>query len=303
MSDFFYFEIKGEGIFFGEGPFKRSKTPVPFSLYAPDFYLEDPEPFIVPSRYKLVDNFPAGDFEFRFDDLDEQGYRDRFNFYSRLLDDEIIEKAVPCAVSYGEVVSGEFPRLFKSGHRYFLKEGEKVFFGSSPEIFLSYKDGYFLSEAVAGTLAYEGEFNDSLIKEHEIVLRDIIDRLGGKGSPAEIINQNGLFHRRAKITGKAKMPLLEVVKHLHPTAAVGVFPRAPSLRDELVERLCPKRGRFGAPIGIFRGEGDVHLVVAIRGIELNGCAILRAGSGIIKGRRYEDELSEIKQKMLRVIGD
>lgn len=303
MSDFFYFEIKGEGIFFGEGPFRRSKTPVPFSLYAPDFYLEDPEPFIVPSRYELVENFPAGDFEFRFDDLDEEGYRDRFNFYSRLLDDDVIEKAVPCAVSYGEVIRGVFPKLSPSGHRYILKEGDRLFFGSSPEIFISFKDGGFVSEAVAGTLTTEGVFSESLIREHEIVLTDIIERLGGEAGEYETINQNGLFHRKVKVTGKTDEHILKVVAHLHPTAALGIYPRVASLRDEIVERLCPDRGRFGAPIGIFRGERNAHLVVAIRGIELNGSAILRAGSGVIRGRRYEDELSEIKHKMLRVIGD
>lgn len=305
MKDFFIFEVKGDGIYYGEGPFKRRAKPQNTCLYAPDFYMNDPDHFIIPDKEpKIIDHFPIGDMTFSFGEIDINDYKERFIFYSNHIESGNLEKAVPCAVKIGEVVSGSFPKLSSSGHRYFLKEGENLYFGSSPEIFLSLKGEEFLSEAVAGTSLDKHSFNESLINEHKIVLRDIKERIGGDIRDPEIIELQGLFHRRATITGKTKLSLLELIKELHPTAALGVYPRAKHLGDPLITNLCKDRGRFGAPIGIVFGEKEAHLVVGIRGIEVNReAAIIRAGSGVIKGRTFKEELEEIEEKMRRTIGD
>lgn len=299
MNEYFYFEVKGDGIYFGEGPFTYQAEPSDFSLYAPDFYLNNPAPFIVPKEWKKVSRLPDPDLKINWGEILKTAYEDRFNKFIKLIDKGILEKAVPVAEQVGELLSGTFPKLSESGSRFFLKEGEKIFYGSSPEVFLSKNGNEVYCEAVAGTAQSKDDFNESLKKEHEIVINDLKERLDGDLSEPSIFEYDGLFHRKVTVSAQSELALDALVRLLHPNAAIGLIPRGGSL-----EGLCPNRGRFGAPIGLVRGKEWAHLVLGIRSVEITGLnPVLRAGSGVIKGRKFDEEYKEIELKMRRIRGD
>ncbi|GEM_PF-5238364 len=299
MNDYFFFEVKGDGIYYGKGPFNYQADPAEFSLYAPDFYLNNTAPFIVPDSWNKVPHFPSADLKISWGEILKDDYQDRFNHFIKLIDSGAIEKAVPVAEQIGEVISGAFPKLSESGSRFFLKEGKKVFYGSSPEVFLSKNGNEVYTEAVAGTALSKDAFNESLKKEHEIVIKDLKEKLNGEVNEPSLFEYDGLFHRKVTISAQSELGIGVLVRLLHPNAAIGLMPRGGSL-----EGLCPNRGRFGAPIGLVRGDEWAHLVLGIRSVEIeHSTAVLRAGSGVIKGRKFEEEYQEIELKMRRIRGD
>ena len=92
---------------------------------------------------------------------------------------------------------------------------------------------------------------------------------------------------------------------LHPTAALGGFPRKNAL--QLIKELENQdRGWYGAPIGWFDSNGDGEFVVAIRsGIVAGNEAWLYSGAGIVADSdpASEWEESQIKLKpMLTALG-
>jgi menaquinone-specific isochorismate synthase len=88
----------------------------------------------------------------------------------------------------------------------------------------------------------------------------------------------------------------DLVRALHPTAALGVAPR--SAGTELMPSLGPsERGRFGAPFGIEWPDGRAHVLVAIRNVQWNGPTVtLGAGAGILAESQLEREWEELRLK-------
>jgi isochorismate synthase EntC len=99
--------------------------------------------------------------------------------------------------------------------------------------------------------------------------------------------------------------ILDVVDHLHPTPAVGGYPRDLALaliRDQ--ERL--DRGWYAGAIGWLDGRGEGEFAVALRSALLRGdCATLFAGCGIVADSEPAREYAESGwklQTMLSALG-
>ncbi|MCB1149749.1 MAG: chorismate-binding protein [Chlamydiia bacterium] len=91
----------------------------------------------------------------------------------------------------------------------------------------------------------------------------------------------------------------ELVAALHPTPALGGFPKQEAWRwlEEYAKRI--PRGRYGAPAGVLRAGGrEMSCYVAIRGMQWNANGFhIGAGCGVVKASRAENELAEIERKM------
>jgi isochorismate synthase EntC len=93
------------------------------------------------------------------------------------------------------------------------------------------------------------------------------------------------------------LDVLDLVARLHPTPAVGGFPRGQALAA--IHRLeAIDRGWYAGPFGWAGLDGEGEFAVAIRSALVSGStASLFAGSGIVAGSDPEAELIETELKL------
>jgi menaquinone-specific isochorismate synthase len=104
------------------------------------------------------------------------------------------------------------------------------------------------------------------------------------------------IHNRLNATLKTGVSDAELVHALHPTPALGGFPRDAALA--LLKRTETfDRGWYGAPVGMISPEG-ASLYVAIRSALVRGHSLhLFAGTGLVQGSIAEREWEELEQKI------
>jgi isochorismate synthase EntC len=96
--------------------------------------------------------------------------------------------------------------------------------------------------------------------------------------------------------------VLDVVEHLHPTPAVGGFPKQRALE---VIRDCERldRGWYAGPIGWVDAQGEGEFVVGIRSALVRGTtATLFAGCGIVADSEPAAEYAESGWKLRPMLG-
>ncbi len=184
----------------------------------------------------------------------------------------------------------------------FLREG---MCGLTPEVLFSVKDGILSTMALAGTGALTGP---SLLEdaketlEHKLVVENIRHDLEAFGTlqmgDTTEKPYGQLKHLHTPITLILERPVsfTQLVELLHPTAALGGWPRDRASAWLAKQSYHLPRRRFGAPFGFVSGE-EMLCVVAIRGLQWEGTrALLGAGCGVVKGSVGEREWSELELK-------
>ena len=183
------------------------------------------------------------------------------------------------------------------------------FISQSPELFLFIENDHLQTEALAGTIAGE-DSSEVLVnsgknrREHQIVVDDLKEELENLGANLvtptipRILQQTFVQHLQTAIHAKlpVKWKLERIIRHIHPTAALGGVPRARARRF-LTEYEPFSRGLYGAPLGIV-GPAQVHLAVGIRSALINQTQLhIYAGAGIVSESIGRDEWIEIDNKM------
>ena len=106
-------------------------------------------------------------------------------------------------------------------------------------------------------------------------------------------------HLETRISGDLLpgQTILDLIGELHPTPAVGGFPRAEALAHiRATEQL--DRGWYASPVGWIDARGDGEWAVALRGASIDGTrATLHAGAGIVDGSVPADEWRETEAKL------
>ena len=94
---------------------------------------------------------------------------------------------------------------------------------------------------------------------------------------------------------------LDVLRMLHPTAAVGGIPRQSAY--ELIRRLEQHdRGNFAGPLGWVDAQGDGEWWIGLRGVLLSGRDFEAwAGAGIVSESDPIAEREETKEKLAVVL--
>ncbi len=146
-------------------------------------------------------------------------------------------------------------------------------------------------------------------REHELVVNDIQERLKVFGEVTagqrEWFKAGSVEHLRTPIELKAHSDLdaAELLKILHPTPAVGVFPRTPEGQEWLYNLPGHEtRADYAAPWVVRnRRDGRVWALVALRQMRLRTDHIfIPAGCGVIADSVDEVEWNEIQQKIQSV---
>lgn len=205
-------------------------------------------------------------------------------------------------------------------------EGEGfLFFGASPERLVRVENGKGYSSCVAGSIrrgktAEEDELlGEKLLGdeknrgEHHYVVEMITETFAENCTNVSVpdgpklLKIRDIQHLFTPVEGQLKdgATILQLVKSLHPTPALGGVPREASL--EMIRRYEPmNRGLYAAPIGWVDAEGNGEFAVAIRSALLKDeRAYLYAGGGIVGDSdatsEYEETLVKFRP-MLRALG-
>lgn len=192
-----------------------------------------------------------------------------------------------------------------------------AFVGASPERLYRREGRTIFSDALAGTrkrgatIAEDAQLEadllnskkdrheQGLVREHIVndfwTLCDDVHVLGD----TRVLKLAQLQHLYDAVEGELRCNVTgeQVMAALHPTPAVGGFPRERAYQE--IERLEPfDRGWYAAPVG-WIGVDSAEFAVAIRSALVTGKQIhAYSGAGIVPGSTAEAEWAEIENKLL-----
>jgi menaquinone-specific isochorismate synthase len=206
-----------------------------------------------------------------------------------------------------------------------IQRGESFFIGATPERLVLAQDGQIHTMALAGSVRRgETEVEDTQLgaellqseknmNEHVIVVAMVQEALKNHctnvqvSTTPQLLKLKNLQHLQTSITGDL-IPgrcILDVIAELHPTPAVGGFPREAALAEiRNTEKL--DRGWYAGPLGWIGASGHGEFAVALRSGLIDGTkATLFAGCGIVSSSEPQIEYAESWWKfqvMLRSLG-
>ena len=316
---------KGDQVLMAGGEMTRSSMPVEgrWSFFLPDFFLKEQEPWWIPEWVvceNRVDFTWSDQITNRIKNSWQVEAPDRFRAQVADLQAAMaagaLQKAVPVVMAESAWVPSWkeqlelLGRLRNQAHLYpygFWNDDEGML-GLTPELLFQVSGNSLVTMALAGTRQSgfpKGELlNDPKeSKEHQIVVDDIVERLSPLGQ-VELGKTKewcigSLTHLRTVVRvslAHQKWNFGELVKVLHPTPALGAFPRQAGW-DWLQRHRPKKANRFGAPFGVLSPQGDSLCVVAIRNIQWNkGATLLATGCGVVEESQTDQEWHELGLK-------
>jgi menaquinone-specific isochorismate synthase len=353
---FAFLRITPERVAWAEaGPegWQKTSTPPqdgPF-FWAPDFFLNDPEPFFKPHFFAELSvkeararlqrwcdpNDGTEENEKLFEGLtweraSKTNAKTAFEDLMAHIENGALEKAVPITIDRAHAptpgalhhtltlrLSEIFEALMKLPDTLMplmFFEGAEWMFGATPETLLHQSGGLIRTQAVAGTTF---DPQKSLLQdpkelhEHDVVLKEIKKNLSPYGEVrlGETYEKKlpRLKHLVTEITLTPFEPtsLIATALKLHPTPALGGSPQKEAftwLRHQPSSRL---RRRYGAPFGFVTAQGDGHLVVAIRTLQVvNDTLLSIAGAGVVRESQFENEWNEMaakKKSVFEIFGE
>lgn len=316
----------------------QTTRPAATAFYAPDFFLGSAAPWLFYKQYRSISaanlnrslaSMAAGanedwvwtspsylSFERNFEDLQREIREGR------------LRKGVPFACEFAHIPGGQGLNpdrraaalrsvlAYAAGRAVmpygFWSNGEGML-GCTPETLFQHEGAHVETMAIAGTRIAGDERRLPLLEdpkersEHQIVVDAITASLKGLGAvqagTTEVAHFASLSH--LKTTLRVEMQGLprfnDLVKALHPTPALGAYPKEEGWRwlrgMEVVNSF--DRNRFGAPFGLsLNGGRKGNCVVAIRNIQWTGSqAVLCAGCGVNEMAVVEHEWNEIRGKI------
>ena len=213
-----------------------------------------------------------------------------------------------------------------SPYLFFLKAGETILIGSSPEVLVRLEDEVAELRPIAGTRRRGGteqedrKMADELLqdpkeKAEHVMLVDLgRNDLGRIARPGSVqVNQlmaverySHVMHLVSHIQAQleAGKDAFDVIRAAFPA---GTLSGAPKIRAmEIIEELEPhQRGPYGGAVGYFSYTGNMDFGITIRTMLLkNNRIYIQAGAGIVADSDPETEYRETQSKaagMLRAI--
>lgn len=212
----------------------------------------------------------------------------------------------------------------ESSYLLLFESGKSQFISQTPEQLCQIEDGKLYTNAIAGTIlrtedeTKNDELKDELLNdsknqfEHRYVVDSIIHDIQSFTKHIEydkkptILTNKHLYHLYTKIQADLLSEnVLEIVNQLHPTPALGGFPKVEAIKFIEHEEFGT-RGFYGAPLGYIDLENNGEFVVSIRSMLVNNhTATLYSGCGIVKDSEAISEFEETDLKfkpMLKALG-
>ena len=198
-----------------------------------------------------------------------------------------------------------------------VRRGARVFVGATPERLAWVHGRQMTTMALAGsarrgaTAAEDAQIaarfaqNAKIHDEHTLVVASIVRDLAAHcvtvsaDAVPRLLRLPNVQHLETPISGEllSGHSVLDVVAALHPTPAVGGFPRAEALAAIRAGEALD-RGWYAGPLGWLDAAGDGEFVVALRSALVEGTtATLFAGCGIVGESDPVNELAESRLKL------
>ena len=216
-----------------------------------------------------------------------------------------------------EGVLGALAERYPTTFVFSFTAGDATWLGASPERLVALSDGVVRVASLAGsrprgeTPAHDEQLARELFEsakeraEHAVVVEAVrqalepaCDELTVPGEP-QLMRMANIQHLYTPVTGHVRegVDVLDLVERIHPTPAVGGWPRCDALAA-IRELEGMDRGWYAAPIGWLDFAGDGEFAVALRSALLTGGrAVLYAGAGIVEGSDPAEELAETELKL------
>ena len=330
MPDFALIQISPDRFLVGWGPFRSASAPAENqpAFYINRYFLDSETPWKVPESWEVVEAgylaTVAGHqprLAVVWEAPDDRLFQALFHSAHSALTASSIRKLVPVLFEEGSLDSGsnpapwllsKLPTLPPSllGYGYSIRAEGMI--GASPEILFRLEGNHMETMAVAGTRV--ADHADELLsdskerEEHNLVVRDIVNQIEHLGpvmiGETEILRLPGLAHLMTPVSVElhGAHSFDEIVSLLHPTAALGSWPRSKAASDWLrASDRGVDRHTFGAPFGVRFQDGSSLCLVAIRNVAWNGGRIrIGSGAGILKESRLDRERTELSRKREQV---
>ena len=213
---------------------------------------------------------------------------------------------------------------YRDCFRYGFRRGMSTFVGATPERLISKQGDRIATEALAGSIAIGTDAAPDVLTrrgqellasakdraEHDLVvraigqaLRPLCNQLELPDTPS-ICTLRHVLHLRTPVSGTlaGDTHVLELVRALHPTPAVGGVPTASAV-DWIARHERDERGWYAGPVGWFDAAGDGEFAVALRAGVLRGRhAYVYAGAGIVADSNADAEYAETGIKQRAILG-
>ena len=201
--------------------------------------------------------------------------------------------------------------------------GGRRFVGASPELLVRRTGATVQCHPLAGTIALPAnvapdDYHNWLLgstknlHEHTVLVDDLVRHLSSHydditvDATPSIVTLRTVAHLGTWVSAvrqdRATAPdALDVLRLLHPTAAVGGIPRDDAY--DLIARLEQHdRGHYAGPVGWIDAEGDGEWWIGIRGVIIHGTEFEAwAGAGIVSESDPIAEREETKDKLASVL--
>ncbi len=268
---------------------------------------------------ELEDIKPAGDWK----ELVERAARE---IQCGAFEKVVLAREVSLTAAEPFLVSLALERLRKnypSATIFAIADGPKCFLGATPERLVRLCEGEVRTIALAGTFPRgrteeeDARLGRELMEsaknrhEHAVVVQMLRSALSEVCNHVLVDDEPRLLklpnvqHLYTPVLGRladqGPASVLRLLKALHPTPALGGFPRQSALKW-LHENEGLERGWYAAPVGWVDSRGEGEFVVAIRSALVDGAnARLFAGCGIMGDSDPEAEYTESCLKLRPMI--
>lgn len=303
-------------------------------FYAPDFFLNNEKPWFRHANHKKVslhalrqallkeESIDASRSKYEWKHSHHPLFNETFSLLQEAYESRRLSKAVPFVFesAEGEMSPAQLVRSLLSlldyakkhlVHIYGFWERTSGMLGATPELLFCIKDHRCVETvACAGTRPFQSHENEFVPDgkesvEHALVIQGIREALApfgelsiGKTQPIALPPIVHLWTPIALNTSNP-IPFEQVVRALHPTPALGAYPKDEGMSWLKNYQTKIDRKRFGAPFGCVALEEEIQVCyVAIRNVQWErGKLMLGAGCGIVKTSEREKEWEEILWKL------
>ncbi len=193
---------------------------------------------------------------------------------------------------------------------YWLRIGNEVWMGATPELLLSKRGKEYKTVALAATKTYDPTqqiehttWGEKEGREQSIVTESILTSLQAIGAkPTQhigprTIQAGSLLHLITEISFEFEGSVHQVLSALHPTPAVCGFPLEYA-RQFIYNHEPHSRSLYTGYLGVLYANGDADYFVNLRCMRMRENEItLFAGGGIVEGSVAEMEWEETERKM------
>jgi len=217
----------------------------------------------------------------------------------------------------------ELAERLSAAHPHAYRFDISGFVGATPELLVSRFGDVVRAHPMAGTTPRSGDHDADARHaaellhshknraEHQITIDMVLDTLLGWSSFVDaeptpsVVAAGSVQHLATMVEGRLSDPppsVLELVAALHPTPAVGGFPRAEALA--LIAEIEPgDRGRYAGPVGWVDASGNGAWAVGLRSVSVDGpVARLFAGVGVVADSDPMSEWRETQAKFAATLG-